>query len=174
MCKLPPPHLQLWLHGQFTLSSAKGGLVCIPPPQALSPPPARHQELCHCTSHGAGAQDAAGTSARAGETIAAVPGVQESQSYRHLRWGEDQPFSGHSGELDVITIAAQLAFTWHLLTHHAEFSLMIFLHFSMQKFLESSFFSPCVPKLLCPGVAINFFKQGNKKTLLIRVSCIVK
>lgn len=37
----------------------------------------------------------------------------------------------------------------------------------MQKFVESSFFSPfvplsCVPKLLCPGFAVNFFKKGNK------------
>lgn len=49
-----------------------------------------------------------------------------------------------------------------MLIHHAELRLMIFLHFSIQKFLESTFFPPCVPKLLCPGVAVNFFKQGNK------------
>lgn len=40
------------------------------------------------------------------------------------------------------------------------------LHFSTQKFLESSFFSHGVPKLLCPGVAFNFFKQGNKRKIV--------
>lgn len=86
------------------------------------------------------------------------------------RWeiGGDQLFRGCSRELNLITTNSSIAsLSWHVLIHHAELRLMIFLHWKMQKFLESSFFPPLFLSCFAQVLPLGFFKQGNKMLFYI-------